>query len=148
MPIARDIVGKTYAPFSVPVEKRWIASFAQAIGEDDPVYVDEAAARAAGHPALPAPPTFGFTIAMECAQPFLVLEDLGIDKTRTMHGEQSFVYHAPIRAGDVIRGEQKVVDMYDKKGGALTFIVTETRLANGRGEPVGALATTIVVRNG
>jgi len=142
------IVGKTYASFTVEVEKRWIRTFAEAIGADDPVYRDEAAASALGHPAIPAPPTFAFTLAMERAQPFLVLEDLAIDKRRTMHGEQSFVYQRPIHAGDVIRGAQKVVAIYDKKGGALTFIVTETTLTNQREEKVCELATTIVVRNG
>lgn len=143
----RSIVGKIYAPFTVEVEKRWIRSFADAIGDDDPVYRDEAKAQAAGHRTIPAPPTFAFTLAMECAQPFLVLEDLGIDKTRTMHGEQSFRYDRPVFAGDVITGEQKVVEVYDKKGGALTFIVTRTSLADREGQPVGELATTIVVRN-
>ncbi|HEX9275440.1 MAG TPA: MaoC family dehydratase N-terminal domain-containing protein [Casimicrobiaceae bacterium] len=143
----KDIVGKEYAPFTIAVEKRWIRSFAEAIGEDNPIHRDEEAAIAAGYRSLPAPPTFPFTLAMEARQPFLVLEDLAIDKTKTMHGEQSFVYHGDIVAGDVITGQQKVVDMYDKKGGALTFIVTETRLANQRGERVCDLTTTIVVRN-
>ncbi len=144
----RDIVGKTYAPFTVAVEKRWIRSFVAATGDDDPVYRDDAAARAAGLPSIPAPPTFAFTLAMECAQPFLVLEDLGIDKTRTVHGEQSFVYHRPIFAGDVVSGTQKVVGIHHKKGGALTFVVTETTLSNQHQQPVCALGTTIVVRNG
>ena len=143
-----NLVGKTYPPFTVEVEKRWIRSFAEAIGEDDPVYRDEAAARAAGYPGIPAPPTFAFTLAMERAQPLLVLDDLAVDKTRTMHGEQSFVYQRPICAGDAITGRQTVTDMYDKKDGALTFVLTRTALENQRGEPVGELATTIVVRNG
>ena len=143
-----NIVGKEYAPFTLAVEKRWIRTFAEAIGEENPIYRDEEAAIAAGYRSLPAPPTFPFTLAMEVRQPFIVLEDLAIDKTKTMHGEQSFVFHRPICAGDAITGRQKVVDMYEKKGGALTFIVTETTLDNQRGDRVCELTTTIVVRNG
>ena len=143
----RNLVGKTYPAFSVDVDRRWIRTFAEAIGETSPIHRDEDAARAAGYAAIPAPPTFAFTIAMEARQPFLVVEDLGVDKTRTMHGEQSFAYHRPIHAGDTISGRQEIVDMYDKKGGALTFVVARTRLANQRGEPVCDLRTVIVVRN-
>jgi acyl dehydratase len=143
----QNLVGREYPPFSVEVEKRWIRSFADAIADDNPIYRDERAAREAGYPSIPAPPTFPFTIAMEAAQPLRVLEDLAVDKTRTMHGEQAFVYHAAICAGDVITGRQKVVDMYEKKGGALTFVVTETRLDNQRGEHVCDLRTVIVVRD-
>ena len=146
--IHKSIIGKEYPPFTVEIAKRWIRSFAEAIGDDDPIYRDEQAAKAGRYASIPAPPTFAFTIAMERSQPFLVLEDLAVDKTKTMHGEQSFVYHSPICAGDAITGRQKVVDMYDKKGGALTFIVTETTLDNQRGDRVCELTTTIVVRNG
>lgn len=143
----QGLVGKAYPPFSIEVDKRWIRAFADAIGETSPIHRDDAAARAAGYEAIPAPPTFAFTVAMEAGQPFLVIDDLGVDKTRTMHGEQSFVYHRPIHAGDTIRGRQEVVDMFDRKGGALTFVVAQTRLSNQRDEPVCDLRTVIVVRN-
>ncbi len=143
-----SFIGKEYDSFAMEIEKGRLRLFAKAIGETDPIYLDEKAARVAGYRSLPAPPTFPFTIAMEANQPFLVLEDLGIDKTRSVHGDQSFAFRGEICAGDVISGRQKIVDMYEKKGGALLFIVTETRLTNQRDEPVCDLRTTIVVRNG
>lgn len=144
----QNLVGREYPPFCVAVERRWIRTFADAIGDDDPLYRDRQVAAAAGYADVPAPPTFGFSVAMEAAQPLLVLADLGIDKTRTMHGEQSFAYERPIVAGDVLTGTQKVVDMYDRKAGALTFVVTQTTLANQREERVCDLRTVIVIRNG
>ena len=53
-----DLVGTQYPPFTVAVERRWIRTFARAIGDDDPVAHDVAAARAAGYSDLAAPPTF------------------------------------------------------------------------------------------
>lgn len=144
----QNIVGKQYAPFRFEVEKGRIRLFAEAIGERNPIYHDETAARQAGYRSIPVPPTFPFTIIMEANQAFMILDELGIDKTRAMHGEQSFAYHADICAGDVITGRQKVVDMYEKKGGALQFVVTEIRLENQNREHVCDLRTTIVVRRG
>lgn len=145
--IDKGIVDKEYPPFSVEVEKHWLRGFAAAIGADYPIYSDEAAARAAGYRSLPAPPTFPFALIMEANQSFMILDELGIDKRHAMHAEQSFAYFADICAGDVITGRQKVVDVYDKKNGAMEFIVTEIRLDNQRGEHVCDLRITVVVRN-
>ena len=145
--IDKAIIGKEYPAFTVEVEKRWLRSFAEALGETNPVYFDEAAARSAGYRSLPAPPTFPFAMIMDANQSFMILDELGIDKRRAMHGEQSFDYHADLCAGDVVTGRQKVVDIYDKKNGALEFLVTEIRLENQRGEHVCDLRTTVVVRN-
>lgn len=145
--IDKSIVGKEYPPFTVEVEKRWVRSFAEAIGESSPIYSDEAAAKAAGYRSLPAPPSFPFAIIMEAHQSFMILDELGIDKRRAMHAEQSFAWHADLCAGDTVTGRQKVIDVYDKKNGALEFLVTETRLDNQRGEHVCDLRTTVVVRN-
>jgi hypothetical protein len=132
--IDKSIIGKVYPPFTVEVEKRWVRSFAEAIGETSPVYFDESVARAAGYRSLPAPPPFPFAMIMDGNQSFMILDELGIDKRRAMHGEQSFVYHADLCAGDVVTGRQKVV-IYDKKM-VRRILVTETRLDNQRGEHV------------
>jgi len=142
------MIGKVYEPFTMDVEKGRLCSFAKAIGETNPIYFNEAAAVKAGYRSIPAPPTFPFVAAMEAEQPFVLLADMGIDKRKTVHGEQQFTYLKPIVAGDVLTGQQKVVEMYDKKGGALTFIVTETRLTNQLNEAVCDMRTVIVVRNG
>lgn len=145
---AEELVGKAYAPFTIDVEKGRLRLFAKAIGEANPVYTDEEAARKAGYSSLPAPPTFAFSIAMDAEQPFKVLDDLGVDKTRSMHGEQVFDYIEPICAGDTITGVQRVVETFEKKGGAMRFIVTETQLENQHARPVANLRSVIIVRQG
>jgi len=143
-----DYVGKEYAPYSVEVEKGRIRFFAQSIGNDDPIHHDEAAAEAAGHRALPAPPTFGFTVMMEGGGLFNILTEMDIPAIKTVHGSQGFEYKKPIYAGDTITGHQTITNIYDKKGGALVFIEVENRLENGSGEDVCVLQSTVVVRNG
>lgn len=142
-----DMIGREYDVFTVDVEKGRIAQFARAIGEDNPIYFDEAAARDAGYRGIPAPLTFPYTITLDAGQSFNVLDDMGVPKTKAVHGAQGFTYHADICAGDTITGQQKVVDVFDKKNGALIFIITDTKLSNQDGVHVGDLHSTIVVRN-
>ncbi len=149
MDALRDkFLGKEYAPFTVAVEKGRIAQFARAIGETDPIYFDETAAKQGGYRAIPAPLTFGFSITMDAGQSFNVLDDMAVDKSKAMHGEQGFSYLGQIYAGDGITGMQKIVDIYDKKNGALIFFKTLTRLDNQDGEHLADLHSVIVIRNG
>ncbi|MOA64579.1 hypothetical protein D3C78_1906750 [compost metagenome] len=50
-------------------------------------------------------------------------------------------------AGDRLSFETKIVDIYDKKGGALEFVVRETRVTDEQGELVAELRNSLVVRN-
>ena len=58
MPLNQALVGKAYPAIRYEVGREKLREFAVAVGETDPIYHDEAAARAAGHPDLPAVPTF------------------------------------------------------------------------------------------
>ncbi|MGR3780209.1 MAG: FAS1-like dehydratase domain-containing protein, partial [Albimonas sp.] len=60
--IDRKYIGREMAPLTVDVERGQLLFFAKATGQTDPIYIDEAAARAAGYRALPAPPTFLFSL--------------------------------------------------------------------------------------
>ena len=143
----KSFIGKTYPRFVFEVEKGRILQFADAIRDPNPIYRDTAVARAAGYRAIPAPPTFGYVAVMDHDQSFGLLRDLKVVILRVLHGEQWFTYQRPIYAGDLLTGETKVLDIYDKKGGALDFIVSETSLSNQTGERVCDMRTVIVVRN-
>jgi acyl dehydratase len=146
--IDRRFIGHALPPFQVAVEKGRLRFFAKATGQDDPVYTDEAAARAAGHPGLPVPPTFLFCLEMESPNPAAIRELLGMDYRKLLHGEQGFSYHAPAHAGDTLTFNQRIADIYDKKDGALEFVVRETRVTNQRDELVAELRCVTVIRNG
>ena len=145
--IDRQYIGHTMPKFSATVEKGRLRFFAKAIGQTDPVYTDEAAAQAAGHPGLPVPPTFFFCLEMESPDPAAIRKLLGLDYRRVLHGEQGFTYHRMAYAGDVLTFEQRIEDIYDKKGGALEFVVRKTRVSNQRGEHVADLRSVTVQRN-
>ncbi|CAB3777488.1 hypothetical protein LMG28688_00372 [Paraburkholderia caffeinitolerans] len=145
--IDKQHIGRKLPAFRAVAEPGRLRFFAKAIGETNPVYFDESAARDAGHPGLPLPPTFLFSLEFE--QPDSSWRDeVGIDVSRILHGEQSFTYHRLAYAGEVLLFESRIADIYDKKGGALEFVVRETRVTNVRGEHVADLHSVIVQRNG
>jgi acyl dehydratase len=136
MPIDRDAALATrLAPLSVEVERGRLRFFAQAIGETDPLYVDVDAARAAGHPDLPVPPTFFFSLSLERLGGFGYLADVGVDLRRILHGEQTFEYHALAHAGDTLMLHEEITDVVEKKGGAMTLITKVAKVRRGE-EPI------------
>ncbi|MGH8806304.1 MAG: MaoC family dehydratase N-terminal domain-containing protein [Noviherbaspirillum sp.] len=145
--IDKRYIGQALPRFSAEVEKGRLRFFAKAIGQTDPVYFDEAAAHEAGYRAIPVPPTFLFCLEMEASNPGAMRDLLGIDIAKVLHGEQHFTYHAMAYAGDRLTFAQRIVDIYDKKNGALEFVVRETHVTNQNNELVAELRGTTVVRN-
>jgi acyl dehydratase len=144
--IDRRYIGHSLGRSVLPIDRMRLQFFAKAIGETDPVYIDPAAARAAGYADLPAPPTFLFAAELDSGATDRMLAELDVPISRILHGEQGFSYHAPVCAGDVVTVDSSIIDLYDKKGGALEFIVKTSRATNQRDELVAELRTVIVVR--
>jgi acyl dehydratase len=145
--IDKKHIGSQTVPRTVEVEMGRLKFFAKAIGETNPIYFDEQSAKEAGYRSLPAPPTFGFSIDMERENPFDEVEAIGVQLGKLLHGGQDFTYHAPICAGDSITIVSKFADIYDKKGGALEFLVQDYTLTNQNGELVAEMRRTLVIRN-
>jgi len=145
--IDKKHIGRTTAPLTIDVEKGRLKFFAKAIGETDPIYTDEEAAKAAGYSALPAPPTFAFCLEMETNSLWDNIAAMGVPVGKILHGSQSFKYLAPIVAGDKITFVTKVSDIYDKKGGKMEFIIEDSTATNQNGTPVAELQRVIIVMN-
>jgi N-terminal half of MaoC dehydratase len=146
MAIDRDrALARTFAPLTFTVERGRLRAFATAIGETDPVYLHVEDAKRAGHPDLPVPPTFFFSMELEVPDPFGYLADLGVDLRRVLHGEQAFIYHKMAYAGDTLVLRSRIADAYSKRGGALEFLVKKTEITRA-GQPVAESTATVVVR--
>ena len=142
----RKLIGKVFPAHSAEVEKGRLRFFAKASGETSPVYTDEAAAQAAGYRSLPVPPTFLLSLMIDETDPLAWFKEVGIDILSLLHGEQSFTYHQAVCAGDVVSFVSSVADIYDKKNGALEFLVRETRVTNQAGQHVADLRSVFVQR--
>jgi len=145
--IDRKWIGHELPPSVLPIERSRLQFFAKAIGETDPVYTDPAAARDAGYADLPAPPTFLFAAELDSGASNRLLADLGIPLAKLLHGEQGFSYHRAACAGDTVTVRSTITDIYDKKNGALEFVVKSSRATNQRDELVAELRTVIVCRH-
>jgi len=160
--ILSEIIGKPTGTTVVTVERGQLALFAKAVKDENPVTRDLSAASEAGLPGIPAPPTYPFVMGNFGVYPELQTEDapsanpmaavLGPLMAKgglILHGEQEFTYHRPVFAGDVLVGEGKVVDAYQKesKGKTMTFVVVETAWSDrSSGDPVCTSRMNIIHR--
>lgn len=144
--IDKKHIGRQLPTFLATAEAGQLRFFAKAIGETNSIYFDEQAARDAGYPGLPLPPTFLFSLELQIPSNAW-RDELGIVTARILHGEESFRYHRMAYAGDTLRFDVRIADIYDKKGGALEFVVRETRVTNQHGEHVADLRSVLVQRN-
>ena len=145
--IDRKFIGHELPASVLQIERGRLAFFAKAIGETNPVYTDPAAARDAGYADLPAPPTFLFSAELDSGGTERLLSDLDVPIAKILHGEQSFSYLKPVVAGDTVVVRSRITDIYDKKNGALEFIIRQSSAVNQHGETVAEMRTVIVVRN-
>ncbi len=113
---ARSIVAVT------EIEKGTIRRFAQALGETNPIYFDEEAARAAGYPSLLAPPTFAITLTRN------PIPGLTMPRAGVIHGEQEFLYGRAMTAGDRISVSGWLAEVREVKGrrGPMTLVTLLT----------------------
>lgn len=145
--IDRKWIGLGLPEAVLELERGRMKFFAKVVGATNPIYHDEHAARAAGHPDLPALPTFLFAAELDTGSMDGVMARLGVDIGRILHGEQSFVYRRMAYAGDRLTVSSRIADIYDRKGGALEFIVKETKANDANGEAVAEMRSIIVVRH-
>jgi hypothetical protein len=136
MTIDRGHIGFALPPFKVAVDRERLQLFAKAIGETDPQFSNDIA-----------PPTFLKAIDGENNSSRIILDALNVDLKRVLHAEQQFDYVAPVRAGDCITVERRVLDIFDKRAGALEFIIIESVLSNETGAVVGRTRQVVMVRN-
>jgi acyl dehydratase len=145
MALNQSLVGKEYPPIRYEVGREKLREFAVALGETNPVYHDEQAARAAGHPDLPAVPTFPVVVSFRAGAAVSGDPELGLDYSRVVHGEQAFTYRRPIRAGDRLVATARPAAIETK--GRHELLTIATRIATEDGEPV-CEATSLLISRG
>jgi len=132
---SKEIIGKEGTGGEFKVEKEATIPFARAIGDLNPSYVDEEAAKRSEFGGMIAPPTFGVKIYPMDLELFQAasLEIVGL-----IHAEQEFEFFKPIKVGTTLTCRPRVADMYEKQGksGTLAFVVFETTAFDEKNEKV------------
>lgn len=130
--------------------------YAIAVGDLNPIYFDDAAARAAGYPGIVAPPNFLTSVlGWEPGPPEGELQPDGTEEKlltpeirglRLMGGGHELTFGQPVRPGDVVTARRKLVDLYQReaKFGLLTFAVSDIVHTNQRGEHLVTCRETVI----
>lgn len=132
------------------IEAGKVAEFARAIGDDNPAYRDEEAARAKGFEAIPAPPTFTRVAMFPHYRPpdgSRLGFELGFDVRREIHGEQEYEFERPLLVGDSLYAETTLTDAFQRegsRGGAMTFAILETEYRTAAGDLVVTERSTLI----
>ncbi len=145
MPVDVALVGRTYpptAPYRVSREK--IREFADAIKDPNPAYRDVDAARALGHPDVIAPPTMAMVLTLDAGAQVVLDPELGLDFARVVHGEERFVHHRPVAAGDLLQVTATLDDVRVAAGNDLVTTRYDVRTVDG--EDVVTAYETLVAR--
>jgi hypothetical protein len=159
------------AEHEFPVDRSAILTFAAAIGETNPIYWDEAHAKATPLGDVVAPPTFGIASAHWNPDyglrgtrkiPARAVEKKaesaprsgggggGGNLTRVLHAEQRFEYRKPLQPGmrlTVTTRPGKSWEKEGKRGGTLSFSESITEYRDASGEIV-LVATSVGVVTG
>jgi acyl dehydratase len=125
-------IGKTGEARSYDVERGAIRRFAEAIGDPNPLFNDEQEARHI-FGGMVAPPTF--CRSMGSPIPNVTLKNMGAE-FRGLDGGSDWEYFQPIRPGDRITVQSKLVDLRESEGrlGPMVFTTIETTYTNQYGE--------------
>jgi acyl dehydratase len=148
--IDASIIGQEIAEVTFPVDRSKLAELARAYGETDPVWHDPQAAQTAGFDAVPTPPTV--TVLADHWRSGGVaglVEAIGADLSRILHGSAEWEYLAPVRLGDTLTSRQTVADVTQrqgKRGGTMTLVKIDTEFTNQRGELAVRRTDTLIER--
>ena len=157
MPVNESYVGRVYPPTPFfEIGREAIRSFAETLAAGapvNPVHLDTAAAQALGYPDVIAPPTMAMIVAHRANFQYTEDPEAGIDYSRVVHGEQKFLHHRPVVAGDRLVAVLNVDTI--RSAGGHSMIVLRTEIGHEPGaagsgdlEPVCTAIGTIVVRGG
>jgi acyl dehydratase len=143
--VDRSVIGKESPPTRITLRAEAMREFAAAIGETNPVHLDAAAARTAGFADVVATPTYPIAFMAEAMDPDLFFE-LGLNIPSIVHGEQEFIYHRPVVAGEELTVRGRIADVWEKTGqsGVLDFVVLEAQAEDAQNKPVYVSRITLI----
>ncbi len=135
----RDIVGVESDPITSDVEQGAIIKFARAIGDSNPIYNDEEAARNSRHGGIVAPPTF--LRSMRSPQ---IRDTYETPFSANLDGGSEWTYFESVRPGDRISVTTKIADFNERSGrlGKMLFTIRQTTYTNQFGKVVAIQRST------
>lgn len=132
----RSRIGRDFPAWIHEVTTTGVRAYARGVGYTDPVYYDEAAARAAGYRSLPAPPTYlGTPIFLPdrssdvSSRPLAAEPSIEHGLSNQLDGGTDTEYYAQICAGDLLSAVSRITDLElraSKSLGQMLVMTSET----------------------
>ena len=153
----RAAIGVEGPPMVLEVEKTNCRMFARSVGHTDPIFYDEAAAKARGYRGIVAPPGFLGTPIFRPGSGAGVAGEIGgrgysVPYKRVLNGGTDYEYFpdAPegdaICAGDTITARTKIAGFEETSGSLGPMLITrrETEYTNQHGKIVAKMYGTMI----
>ena len=118
----RALVGVETLPGYHLVEAGAVRRFCEAVGLDDPIYVDAAAAHAAGLRERPVPPTFWCALQQPGSE--LPRPQLGGWGTRSLNAGTEYEYLRPVFVGQTVACTARIAALQEREARAGHVVVT------------------------
>ena len=133
----RATVGVESEPSVYEIEKEPIRRWADAIGDANPLYHDEAYARERGYRGLVAPPAFVVQYAFPVKQGEQI-QGFENPFKRRLNGGNEYELLKPVQSGDVITATTKLAELLERDGkmGKMLIMISETTYRNQDGDVV------------
>ena len=140
-PEMRAAIGVASEPATHEVEAGAIRRFADAIGDPDPLYRDESAARESRYGGIIAPPTF-----LRSMDPDLPTAELEVPYPMVIDGGSDWEFFEPVRPGDTITVTSRVVELKERTGrlGPMLFVIRETSYVDQHDRTAAVQRSTLI----
>jgi len=148
----KAMIGTLSEPVIMEVGRVAIRRYADAVGDDNPLFHEVEDAKAAGYEDLICPPGFwGWPIKGRATIGGMSIVGAVLIKAglwRILDGGVDQEFYIPIRAGDTLTAYSKIADIREREGkaGKMVFTTVETTYLNQNGDTVAVNRATIIAR--
>ncbi|MCK4723141.1 MAG: MaoC family dehydratase N-terminal domain-containing protein [Dehalococcoidia bacterium] len=148
----KAMIGTLSEPVIMEVGRVAIRRYADAVGDDNPLFHEVEDAKAAGYEDIICPPGFwGWPIKGRATIGGMSIVGAVLVKAglfRILDGGVDQEFYIPIRAGDILTSYSKIADIREREGktGRMIFTTVETTYLNQNGDTVAVNRATIIAR--
>lgn len=149
---ARKYIGRVDPPYVREVEGGAVRRYADAVGNDNPLYHDEDYAKKTRYGGIISPPGFfGWPVHTEPSSESVLAAMAAVEKAgfpRLLDGGIVYDFFRPVRPGDKLIVYMKVKDITERetKGGVMIVMELEANYLNENGDPIARSCQTLIRR--
>ena len=144
MPVDKKFIGREYRPITYIVGEEKTKEYALAIGDLNPLYIDPVFAKNSRFECIVAPPMFVVVFAKDAMEVLFADNEIKLNMSRLVHGEQEFNFHQVVKANDTITTKGRIKNIHQKNNN--DFVELETKSYNQNNELVVDGLWTFIVR--